>query len=198
MSIIKSLGLPTAAALALLSVHAVALGGCSSDALVGGLGFVEVSWTIKGQKATAAHCKAEGAEKVTIQWGDNSLESYDCNAGLIRRSVGEGTTLELTLALLAPGGGEMDRRKGTAVIKDDETSYINADFFGAAQPDAGIDAGSDAGVSKEAGPDSATTDTGAPDATTPDAMTPDATAPDATTPDATAPDATPLDSTSQE
>ncbi len=184
MSTSKKLRAPAAALLVALTVYITgALSGCSTDAIVKDLGFVEASWTIKGLAPSTVVCAGVNAKKVRIQWGDpsddNPPQVYECKAGKAKRAAGDGTKLQLTLELLGEGDVDLDRRTGSALVKADDTATIAVDFFGSAQPDAGVDGGADGGAdaavmeagTMEAGPDSATVDAGAPEASTPDAST---------------------------
>lgn len=165
MSIFKSIRKTTLPALALAAVHVVALAGCSSDALVGGLGFVEVSWTIKGQQVSQTVCAASGAEKVRITWGTAPPVTYGCVTGKVRRAAGDGAKLKITLELLSAQEAVMDQRDKDVVVEDEKTTTFAVDFMGTAKLDAGVEAGMDAsadtGLAKEAGADGPAVDTGA-------------------------------------
>ena len=166
--------------------------GCSSDAAVSGLGFVEVSWTIKGKEASTTVCKDVGATRVRVRFvldgasmGDAHTYDYDCDKAKVKHSAGADAKLDVVVELLGEKDAVLGTKKQSIKVKDEDTISVKVAFLSGtvdAGPDSGGDAGGDAGGG--AAPRAAGADTGTPDTGTPDTGTPDQSAPDAATPDA--------------
>ena len=183
---------PLAAVILLsLSAPVVSSTGCSSDALVSDLGYVEVSWTIKGQTATDPICTAAGATHVRIRYGDTTPDTHACDkTGPARRSAGDGARIDLVVELLSKSEAVLDKKTGTVKITKENTSTLVVDFLGATPPDGGTDGPLDMGPGAEGGmeagpPDMAQTDMAQTDMTQTDMAQTDMATPDSAAQDST-------------
>lgn len=150
--------------------------GCSIDGPVGSLGFVEVSWKIKGLTPSATECSALTADKVRVDYGSGEPDKYSCDhTDTIRRSAGDKAKLAMTIDLLNKAGKVLDSHTRSITVVGGETTKVSVDFFGTPLPDGGPDGSPDGAV--DMGLDSMS-DTSIPD-TSPDSGVDSA--PDSTT-----------------